>query len=95
MNQLNKPIESNQNANKAVPPIRKKQIEVNALFIPVIPAFFLFLIKTNTEETREIINITDKITCIILILYPFTICSSIKWPYYGTFLYGYPAQSYY
>src|SRR5699024_9859370 len=79
MNQLNKPIKSNQYANKAVTPIRRKQIEVNALLIPVIPSFFLFLITTNTEETREIINITDKITCIILLSSPFTICSSTKW----------------
>src|SRR5699024_8542159 len=76
MNQLNKPINSNQYANKALTPIRMKQIEANALLIPVIPSFFLFLITTNTEETREIINITDKITCIIFLYSPFTFCSS-------------------
>lgn len=41
--------------------IRKKQIEVRALFIPVMPAFFLFFTTTDIEKTRAIISIIDKI----------------------------------
>ncbi len=41
--------------------IRKKQIEVKALFTPVIPAFFLLLIRTDIEKIRLIISSIDKI----------------------------------
>lgn len=60
INQLNKPRKSNQYANKVVTPTKKKQIEVNAFFIPVIPAFFRFLFTITPERTSENINITDK-----------------------------------
>ncbi len=41
--------------------IRKKQIEVKALFTPVIPALFLLLNRTDIEKIRLIISIIDKI----------------------------------
>jgi hypothetical protein len=39
--------------------MRKKQIDVNALFIPVTPAFFLLLKKKKIETRKVVINTID------------------------------------
>src|SRR5699024_8177368 len=52
----------NQYAKRFVTAKRYKQIEDKALFIPVTPAFFLFLITTDIEKISETIKIIDNIT---------------------------------
>jgi hypothetical protein len=41
--------------------MRKKQIDVNALFFPVTPAFFLLLKKKQIETRKVVINNIDSI----------------------------------
>lgn len=74
IDQLNNPKKLNQYANKFVTAIRYRQIEVNALFSPVIPVLFLFIITTDIENTSAIISITDKIPGIIFSPFHFEKC---------------------
>lgn len=53
--------------------IRYKQMKVNALLIPVTPAFLLFVITTDIENISAIISITDKIVAIIIFIPPYSV----------------------
>jgi hypothetical protein len=44
------PKKSNQYANRFITAIRYKQMDDNAVFIPVMPAFFLLAITTDIEK---------------------------------------------
>ena len=61
MVQVTTPEKSNQYANKLMIAMRYRQIEVNALLMPVTPAFFLLFTNTDIENMRININMTDKI----------------------------------
>src|SRR5699024_2211675 len=62
IDQLNNPKKLNQYAKRFVTAKRYKQIEDKALFIPVTPALFRFLITTDIEKISETIKIIDNIT---------------------------------
>ena len=71
MVQVTTPEKSNQYANKLMIAMRYRQIEVNALLMPVTPAFFLLFTNTDIENMRININMTDKIVGVNISLPPF------------------------